>query len=133
MPQSHCAESAAERGRIDHLCSMGGLFLVILAMTMTMPINSNSALHFHVTSAGQNESFEHVQNFHAPNVNSFHSWLCALKTCSYLLCHTAYAPVPLSRIYSRTSTNGPFELVRGFIRGHSSPFLYIRVVFFLCV
>ncbi len=54
MPQSHCAESTAERGRIDHSCSVGGSFLVILAMTMT-----------------------------------FHSWLCALKTCSYLLCHTA--------------------------------------------
>ncbi len=45
----------------------------------------------------------------------------------------AHAPVPLSRIYSRTSMNGPFELIRGFIRGHSSPFLYIPVVFFSCV
>ncbi len=36
-------------------------------------------------------------------------------------------------IYSWMSTNEPFEFVRDFIRGHSSPFLYIRVVFFSCV
>ncbi len=25
-----------------------------------------------------------------PSTNTFHSWLCTLKTCSYLLCRTAY-------------------------------------------
>ncbi len=46
MPQSQCAESTAELGRIDHSCLVGGSFLVILAMTMTMKINSNSVI-FH--------------------------------------------------------------------------------------
>ncbi len=44
-----------------------------------------------------------------------------------------YAPVPLSQIYSRTSTNEPFELIRACIRGHSSPFLYIRGVLLMRV
>ncbi len=88
--QSHCAEPTAERGRIDHSFSVRGSLLVILAMTMTMAINSNSVLLICVTSAGQDESFEHVQNFRVPNANTLHSWLCALKTCSYLLCRTAY-------------------------------------------
>ncbi len=65
-------------------------FLVILAMTMTMTINSNSVLLIRVTSADQHESFEHVQKCYVPSVNNFHSCLCALKTCSYHLCHTAY-------------------------------------------
>ncbi len=87
MPKSLCAESTAERGRTDHSCSVRGSFLVILAMRMTMKINSNSVL---LIRAGQHESFEHVQNFCVPNTNTFHSWLCTLKTCSYLLCRTAY-------------------------------------------
>ncbi len=43
----------------DHSLS----FLVTLAMTMTMTINSNSVLLVCVASAGQFESFEHVQKF----------------------------------------------------------------------
>ncbi len=31
MSKSHCAEFSAERGRIDHSCSVRGSFLVILA------------------------------------------------------------------------------------------------------
>ncbi len=31
-----------------------------------------------------------VLNICVPNANIFHSWLCALKTCSYHLCRTAY-------------------------------------------
>ncbi len=73
MPQSHSAESTAERGRIDHLCSVRESFLVILAITTTMTINSNSNLLICVTSAGQHESFEHVQNFRVPNANTFPS------------------------------------------------------------
>ncbi len=42
-------------------CSFGGSFLVILTMTMT--INLNSVLLVRVASAGQYESFEHVQIF----------------------------------------------------------------------
>ncbi len=90
MPLSHCAKSTAERGRIDHSCSVGGSLLVILAMTMTMTINLNSVLLIRVTSVGQHESFEHVQSFSVPNANIFHSWLCTLKMCGYLLCRTAY-------------------------------------------
>ncbi len=55
MPQFHCAKSTAERGRIDCSCSVGGLLLVILAMTLTMTINSNSVLLVHVTSLGQHK------------------------------------------------------------------------------
>ncbi len=69
MPQSHCAESTAERGRIDHSCTVGGSFLVILEMTMT--INSNSVLLIRVTSADQHKSFEHVQNFRVPTCKYF--------------------------------------------------------------
>ncbi len=90
MPKSHCAESTAEHGLIDNSCSVGGSFLVILAMTMTMTINFNSVLLIRVTSACQHESFEHVQNFRVPNANTSHSWLCALKTCSFLLWRTAF-------------------------------------------
>ncbi len=43
-----------------------------------------------VASAGQYESFEHVQKFPVPKVNNFHSCLCTLKMCSYRLCRTAY-------------------------------------------
>ncbi len=70
----------------DHSCS----FLVILEMAMTMTINSNSVLLVHVASADRYESFEHVQIFCVPSTNTFHSWLCTLKTCSYLLCCSAY-------------------------------------------
>ncbi len=61
-------------------------FQSILAMT----INLNSILLVRVALAGQYESFEHVQKFHVPRVNYFHFYLCALKTCSYRLCRTAY-------------------------------------------
>ncbi len=43
-----------------------------------------------VASAGQYESFEDVQKFGVPSANNFQSCLCALKTCSYRLCGTAY-------------------------------------------
>ncbi len=80
-PKSHCAEWA----RIDDLSLFGWSFLVILAMTMT--INSNSVFLMRVASAGRKENFAHV---HVPSLNNFHSCLCALKTCSYRLCRTAY-------------------------------------------
>ncbi len=65
-------------------------FLVILAMTMTMTIDSNSVLLRRVVSAGQYKSFEHVQKFCVPDANNLHSCLCALRTCSYCVCRTAY-------------------------------------------
>ncbi len=71
---------------VDHSWS----FLVILAMTMTMTIISNSILRICVTLAVQHESFEHVQTFRVPSANNFHSSLCALKTCSYHFYRTAY-------------------------------------------
>ncbi len=40
----------------------------------------------------------------------------------------AYAPVPLSWICPRTSTNRPFELVRCIIPGHSWSFLVIQAM-----
>ncbi len=42
-------------------------FLVILAMTVTMTINSNSVLLVRVASAGRYEFFEHVQKVCVPN------------------------------------------------------------------
>ncbi len=90
MPQSHCAESTAERGRNDHSCSVRGSFLVILAMTMTMTINSNSVPLIWVTSAGHHKSFEHVKKNCVHSASNFYSCLCSLKTCTYRLCRTAY-------------------------------------------
>ncbi len=90
VPLSHCSESTAERGQIDHSCLVGGSFLVILAMIMTVTINSNNVLLIRVTSAGQHGRFEHVHNFCVSNANTFHSWLCTLKMCSFLLCRTPY-------------------------------------------
>ncbi len=75
---------------IDHSSLYRWSFLVILAMTMTMTMDSNSVLHMRVTSAGQYESFEHVQNVCVPSENNLHSCLCALRTCSYRVCRTAY-------------------------------------------
>ncbi len=65
-------------------------FLVILAMTMTMTIDSNSVLLMSVVSAGQYKCFEHVQKFCVPGANKLHSCLCALRMCSYRVCRTAY-------------------------------------------
>ncbi len=42
-----------------------------------------------VTSAGQHESFELFKTF-VPKMNIFHSWLCTLKMCRFLLCRTSY-------------------------------------------
>ncbi len=44
----------------------------------------------HVWSAGEYESFEHVQNVRVASTNEFHSCLCVLRTCSYHVCLTAY-------------------------------------------
>ncbi len=48
-------------------------FLVILAITMTMTMDLNSVLLVSVASAGQYESFEHVQTFCVPGANNLHS------------------------------------------------------------
>ncbi len=87
MLKSHCAESPTEPARIDHSSLYGWSFLVILAMTMT--INLNSVLLVCVASADKYESFEHFQTFCVTSTNNFYYCLCALKTCSYRLCRTA--------------------------------------------
>ncbi len=56
----------------------------------SIPIHSNSVLLMRVGLAGEYESFEHVQKLCVASANKFHSCLCALKTCSYHVCHTAY-------------------------------------------
>ncbi len=43
-----------------------------------------------VGSAGENESFEHVQKLRVASTNQFHSCLCLLRMCSSRDCHTAY-------------------------------------------
>ncbi len=86
-------------------------FKSIMAMTMTMTINSNSVLLVSVASAGQYESFKHVQKFCVPSTNNFHSCLCTLKMCSYCLCHTAYV------LYSSRSYH--ILVVLNCILGHS--------------
>ncbi len=56
----------------------------------SIPIHSYSVLLIRVGSAGEYESFEHVQKLCVASENKFHSCLCALKTCSYCFCCTAY-------------------------------------------
>ncbi len=86
LPQSHCAESTPERGRIDHQVYSGGHSWSF----QSIPIHSNSVLLMRVGSVGEYKSFEHVQKLCVPSANKFHSCLCALKTCSYHVCRTAY-------------------------------------------
>ncbi len=43
-----------------------------------------------VGSAGEYESFEHVQKLCVASTNEFHSCLCVLRICSYRVCLTAY-------------------------------------------
>ncbi len=56
----------------------------------SISIHSNCVLLMCVGSAGDYESFEHVQTFRVASANKFHSCLCTLKTCSYCVCRTAY-------------------------------------------
>ncbi len=56
----------------------------------SIPIHSNSVLLMCIGSAGEYESFQHVQKLCVASANKFHSCLCALKTCSYRVCRTAY-------------------------------------------
>ncbi len=55
-----------------------------------IPIHSSSVLLTRVGSAGEYGSFEHVQKLCVASTNEFHSCLCVLRTCSYLVCLTAY-------------------------------------------
>ncbi len=86
MPQSYCAESTPERGRIDHSSLFGGHSWSF----QSIPIHSNSVLLIRVGSAGDYNSFKHVQKRHVASANKFHSCLCALKMCNYRVCRTAY-------------------------------------------
>ncbi len=56
----------------------------------SIPIHSNSVLLMCLVSAGECESFEHVQKLCVASANEFHSCLYALKTCTFRVCPTAY-------------------------------------------
>ncbi len=86
MPQSHSPESTPERARMDHMSWFGGSFVVI----PSIPIHMSSVLLIRVGSAGEYESFEHVQKLCVASMNQFHSCLYVLRTCSYRVCRTAY-------------------------------------------
>ncbi len=68
----------------------------------SIPIHLNSVLLMRVGSAGEYESFEHIQKLYVASTNKFHSCLCALKTCSYRICHTAYVLYSSHSHYIRT-------------------------------
>ncbi len=70
-------------GRFKFIQGGGGSF-------QSIPIHSNTVLLMGVGSAGEYESFEHVQKLCVVSADKFHSCLCALKTCSYRVCRTAY-------------------------------------------
>ncbi len=71
-------------------CSFGRSFQVILAMTMAVTINSNNYSSHACSFCRSVRKFWTCSKICVPSVNNFHSCLCALKTCSYRLCHTAY-------------------------------------------
>ncbi len=82
MLQSHCAESTAEWS-----------FLVIPGHSSNGNDNDNRFEQCSSLACGLGRpvrSFEHVQRFCVPSENNFHSCLCALRTCSYRVCRTAY-------------------------------------------
>ncbi len=86
------------------------LFLVILAMTMT--INSNSVLLVRVSSGGRYESFDHVQKVCVPSTNNFHSCLkrvvilfVAQLTCCILVILTVYYVIRACNISDEWSAN----------------------------
>ncbi len=88
MPHSHCAESTPERGQIDHSSLFGGRGHSW--SFQSIPIHSDSVLLMRIGWSGEYENFEHVQKLRVARANKFHSCLCALKTCSYRVCRTAY-------------------------------------------
>ncbi len=93
MPKSHCAESTVERARINHSSLFGGSFLVILVHCGNDNDNDNQLeqCSSRACNFGRSfQNFEHVQKFHVPSANNFHSCLCALKMCSYHFYRTAY-------------------------------------------
>ncbi len=90
MPQSHCAESTPEWGRIDNSSLFEWSFLVNLDHSSNDNDNENQ---FEQCSSHPCNFGRLVRKFvytAVPSMNTFHSWLCALKTSSYLLCRTAY-------------------------------------------
>ncbi len=63
---------------------------VQLWLFQSIPIPSSSVLLMLVGSAGECQSFEHVQKLCVASTNQFYSCLCVLRTCSYLVRLTAY-------------------------------------------
>ncbi len=81
-------------------------------MTMTMTMNSNSILLVRVASAGQYESFEHVQKVCVPSANNFHSCLkrvviifVAQLMCCILVILTVYYVIHACNISDEWSAN----------------------------
>ncbi len=115
MPQFHCANHLPNEDELTiRVCSSdhSWSFLVILAMTMTMTINLNSVLLIHVASAGQYESFEHVQNVYVTSSNNFHSSLkrvviafVARLMCCILVILTIYYAIRACNISDERSAN----------------------------
>ncbi len=89
MPQSYCAEW----GRIDDSSLFGWSFLVILGHSSNDNDNDNQfkLCSSHACSFGRSvRKFWTCSKIYVPSTNTFHLWLCSLKTCSYLVCRTAY-------------------------------------------
>ncbi len=88
--------------------------MVILAMTMTMTIHLNSVLLVHVASAGQYESFEHVQKNCVPRANNFLPYAHSKRlviifvtqlTCCILIIHTVYYIIHACNISDERNAN----------------------------
>ncbi len=62
MPQSHCQESTPEHGLIDNSSWIGGGSWSF----WKIPVNSNSVLLIHGTSADQHKRFEMFKSFMFP-------------------------------------------------------------------
>ncbi len=93
MLQSHCAKYTAEWGRIDNSSLFRWSFLVIPGHSRNDNDNDNEFEQCSSRPCSFSRlvcMFKNVVYPEVPSTNTFHSWLCALKTCSYLLCHTAY-------------------------------------------
>ncbi len=80
--------------RIYSRTSMNGPFELVRGVHswsfQSIPIHSSSVLLMRVGSAGEYESFEHVQKLCVASTNEFHYCLCVLRMCSYHVCLTVY-------------------------------------------
>ncbi len=118
MPQSHCAESTPERGRIDHSSLFGGSFLVILVHSGNDNDNDNrfEQCSSCVCSIGKPYgNFEHVQRFVYPAgiifILAYAHWECvvivfvAQLVCCILVILTVYYVICACNISDEWSVN----------------------------